>query len=57
MESMYTNACNMGNKQEEMEATVQKESYDIVTIREMWWDDSHDWSGRMDVYMLFRRDT
>ncbi|TRZ06531.1 hypothetical protein HGM15179_020575 [Zosterops borbonicus] len=39
---MYNNAHNTGNKQEEMEATVEKESYDVVTITEMWWDDSDD---------------
>lgn len=31
-----TNACSVGNKQEEMEATVRSESYDIVTIIKMW---------------------
>ncbi|PKU33270.1 mitochondrial fission process protein 1 [Limosa lapponica baueri] len=46
----------MGNKQEELEATVQQESYDVVAIMEMWWDDSHDWSAALDGYKLFRRD-
>ncbi|KAJ7402843.1 hypothetical protein BTVI_83064 [Pitangus sulphuratus] len=45
----YTNACSVGNKQEELEAIVHQESYDIVTIMEMWWDDSQDWSAAMDV--------
>ncbi|KAJ7422536.1 mitochondrial fission process protein 1 [Pitangus sulphuratus] len=53
---MYTNACGLGNKQEELEATVQQESYDIVTITETWWDDSHDWSAALDGYKCFRRD-
>ncbi|XP_051640625.1 uncharacterized protein LOC127469851 [Manacus candei] len=53
---MYTNARSMGNKQEELEAIVQQESYDVVAITETWWDDSHDWSAAMDGYKLFRRD-
>ena len=31
---LYTNARSMGNKQEELEATVWWESYDIVSIME-----------------------
>ena len=46
----------MGNKQEELEAIVQQDSYDLVTITETWWDASHDWSAAMDDYKLFRRD-
>ncbi|PKU35646.1 egf-like repeat and discoidin i-like domain-containing protein 3 [Limosa lapponica baueri] len=46
----------MGNKQEELEAIVQQESYDVVTITETWWDNLHDWSAAMDGYKLFRRD-
>ena len=45
----------MGNKQEEMEAIVQQDRYDLVAITETWWDDSHDWSAAMDGYKLFRR--
>ncbi|PKU34846.1 nipped-b-like protein [Limosa lapponica baueri] len=51
-----TNACSMGNKQEELEAIVQLENYDVVAIAEMWWDDSHDWSAALDGYKPFRRD-
>ncbi|GAB0181770.1 hypothetical protein GRJ2_000642300 [Grus japonensis] len=46
----------MGNKQEELEAIVQLENYDIVAITEMWWNDSHNWSAAMDHYKLFRKD-
>ncbi|GAB0203330.1 hypothetical protein GRJ2_002798600 [Grus japonensis] len=46
----------MGNKQEELEAIVQLENYDIVAITETQWDDSHNWSAAMDGYKLFRRD-
>jgi len=52
---LYTNACSMGNKQEELEATVRLESYDIVTIKETEWNDSHSWSTVMDGYQLFKR--
>ena len=31
---IYTNARSMGNKQEELEAIVQRENYDIVAIME-----------------------
>ncbi|KAK4833030.1 hypothetical protein QYF61_027412 [Mycteria americana] len=45
-----------GNKQEELEAIMQLENYDIVAIMETWWDDLHNWSAAMDSYKLFRRD-
>ena len=38
---LYTNACSMGNKLEELEAVVWLESYDTVAITETWWNDSH----------------
>ena len=44
----------MGNKQEE--ATMLLESYDLVAITEIWWDESHDWSAAINGYRLFRRD-
>ncbi|RMC20427.1 hypothetical protein DUI87_01281 [Hirundo rustica rustica] len=53
---MYTNACSMGNKKEELEAMVQQQSYDVVTITETWWDESHSWSTALNGYKLFRRD-
>jgi len=56
LKCIYTNACRMGIKQEELEAIVQQDSYDLVTITEMWWDDSHDWSDATDDYKIFRRD-
>ncbi|GAB0206524.1 hypothetical protein GRJ2_003118000 [Grus japonensis] len=56
LKCIYTNVHNMGNKQEEVEAIVQQENYDIVAITETWWDDSHNWSAAMDGYKLFRRD-
>jgi len=56
LKCIYTSAGSMGNKQEELEDIVQQDSYDLVVIIEMWWDDSHDWSAAMDGYKLFRRD-
>ncbi|GAB0209890.1 hypothetical protein GRJ2_003454700 [Grus japonensis] len=56
LKCIYTNARSTGNKQEELEAIVQLENYDIVAITETWWDDSHNWSAAMDGYKLFRRD-
>ncbi|PKU41126.1 hypothetical protein llap_8577 [Limosa lapponica baueri] len=46
----------MGNKQEELEATVLLESYDTVAIAETWWDESHNQSVAIKGYKLFRRD-
>lgn len=51
-----TTAHSTGNKQEELEAMVLQESYDIIAITETWWADSHDWNAAMDDYELFRRD-
>ncbi|RMC19052.1 hypothetical protein DUI87_03656 [Hirundo rustica rustica] len=56
LKCMYTNAHSMSNKQEELEAMVQQQSCDVVTITEMWWDESHSWCTALDVYKLFRRD-
>ncbi|KAK4825626.1 hypothetical protein QYF61_001306 [Mycteria americana] len=56
LKCLYTNAGSMGIKQEELEAIVHQENYDIVSITETWWDDSHNWSVAMDGYKLFRRD-
>jgi len=46
----------MGNKQEEMETIVQQDSYNLVAVTEMWWDNLHDWYAVMDGYRLFRKD-
>ncbi|KAK4811256.1 hypothetical protein QYF61_022153 [Mycteria americana] len=56
LKCLYTNAHSMGNKQEELEAIVHQENYDMVAITETWWGDSHNWSAAMDGYKLFRRD-
>ena len=46
----------MGNKQEELEATMLLESYDLVAITETWWHKFHDRNVAIDGYRLFRRD-
>ncbi|KAK4810956.1 hypothetical protein QYF61_013364, partial [Mycteria americana] len=56
LKCLYTNARSMGNKQEELEAIVHQENYDMVAITETWWGDSHNWSAAMDGYKRFRRD-
>ncbi|PKU48706.1 nipped-b-like protein [Limosa lapponica baueri] len=56
LKCLYTNARSMGNKQEELEAVLLQESYDIVAITETWWDESYDWTVAIDGYKLFRRD-
>ncbi|PKU37320.1 mitochondrial fission process protein 1 [Limosa lapponica baueri] len=55
LKCIYTNAHSMGNKQDELEAMVQQDSYDVVAITEMWWDDGQNWNAAMDGYKLFRR--
>ena len=56
LKCIYTNACSMGNKQEELEVIVQQANCDLAAITETWWDHSHDWSAVMDGCKLFRRD-
>lgn len=56
LKCLHTNACNMGNKQEELEVIVELESYNLITITEMWRDESCDWSTVIDGYKLFMRD-
>jgi len=48
LKRVYTNARSMGNKEEELEAIVQQDSYDLVVITETWWDDSQEWSTAVD---------
>ncbi|KAK4816346.1 hypothetical protein QYF61_015660 [Mycteria americana] len=52
LKCISTNARSMGNKQEELEAIVQQDSYGLVVITETWWDNSYDWSAAMDGYKV-----
>ena len=56
LKCLYTDARSMGNKQEELEATVLLEHYDLAAVPETWWDECHDWSAAINGYRLFRRD-
>lgn len=53
MKCPYTNAYSLGNKQEELEATVELENHDVA-ITEGWWGDSHDLSVAINGYKSFR---
>ena len=55
LKCIYTNARSTGNKQEELEAVVQQENYDIVAVTETWWADPHNWGAAMDGSEPFRR--
>jgi len=56
MKSLYMNKHSMGNKREDLEATVLPGHYDLIAITETWWDESHDWSVAINDYKLFRRE-
>lgn len=49
---LYTNAHSIRNRQEELEALAQFQSYDIIVISEIWWGESWDWYAMMDSYRL-----
>lgn len=53
---LYTNAHNMDNKQEELEAIVQTESNNTIVTTETQWDESYDCNIAIDGCKLFRRD-
>ena len=38
----------MGNKQEELEISMQSQGYDLMAITETWWDSSRDWDAVME---------
>lgn len=56
LKHIYTSAHSMNNKQENLEAIMQKENYDLVTITEAQWNHSHDQSAATKGYQLFWRD-
>ncbi|KAM6317647.1 LOW QUALITY PROTEIN: forkhead box protein J1-like [Podargus strigoides] len=55
LKCLYTSPRSTGSKQEELEATVLLESYNIVAIPGTSWDESHDWSVAIDGYKLYAR--
>ncbi|OPJ82162.1 ras-related protein Rab-33A [Patagioenas fasciata monilis] len=57
LRSLCTNTrSSVGNKQEELEATVLLEGYDLVATAEPWWGGSRDWRVLIDVCGVFGRD-
>ena len=56
LKCLYTNACSLGNQQEQLEATMPLESYDLVAITDTWCNESQDWSVAVDGCRMFRRD-
>ena len=56
LKCLYANARSMGNKQEELETVVQLDKYDLIALREMWCDGSHNWNIGIEGYKLLRKD-
>lgn len=56
LKCLYTSACSMENKQDELEAMVHLENCDLIAIAEMWWDESQNWSMMIKGYKLYGRD-
>ena len=52
LKCLYTNACSMGNKQEELETMVHLENFGLIAIMETWWDDSCNWNTTIEGYKL-----
>lgn len=50
---IWTKACSIGHKQEELETIAQLENYDIAITMEAEWDDWHNPSATMDGYKPF----
>ena len=46
----------MGNKQEELEFSVQSHICNITGLSETWQDNSHNWTAETDGYRLFESD-
>lgn len=47
LKCLYSTACSVGNKQEELEATVLLDS-DVLAAITSWWDEFPDWSAAID---------
>lgn len=58
LKCLYSNARSIGDKQEELEAAVEFENYDLIAVMDTWWDGSHHWNtgiAGIAGYELFRR--
>lgn len=56
LKCLYTSVCILGNKQDELEATMLLGSQYAVAVTETWWDDSRDWSEAINGYKILRGD-
>lgn len=46
----------MVNKQDEQETMIQLENCDSISIKESWWNESHNWNKMIESYELFQKD-
>lgn len=42
------------NKQGKLEIIVLLENYDVISFKEMQWDESHNWNFMIEDYKIFR---
>lgn len=52
MKGLYRSACIIGKKQEEMEPTLQLESYSLIAVAETGQGESHDWNIAVNGWKL-----
>lgn len=57
LKCLYTDARSMRNTQDEPEALVSSQNYNIIGISETQWNESHEWSARLEGYRLLWRDS
>ena len=53
LKCLYTSACSMGNKLQELENMVQFENYHLIAITKTWWYCSHNWRTMIEDCELF----
>ena len=56
LKCLYTDTHSVRKKQNELEALVCSQSYNIISISETRWNESHGWSAGMEGCRLFRMD-
>lgn len=44
------------NKQDQLEALALSHNYNVFSISELWWNESHNCRAGMESYRLFRMD-
>lgn len=50
-----TNTLRVRDKQEELEALAQSQSYYIIDVSKTWWEESSVWCAVVGGYKLFRK--